>query len=253
VGKDSHPPAGMVEMNQEEKEGTTRPRFSKLAGAALILAPLFLVASSAVAAYFMTATWRSGWDGLGQLIVFAVWVHVAAYGGSLTAIVSIILALVARRKIIRQAGMLGGLPQVRLAIIISLTSLVGIWGAFGSIRAIQVHREAPIREAEENIRTAFHAVVDYTREHETFPDTLREVLKQEAANRYTYLGKGLPSEYANYQTPGSQVIVVMYSRSAIDGRHVAVCANGMTHVWSPLTLDHALRTSEKQRGTERKR
>jgi len=116
-----------------------------------------------------------------------------------------------------------------------------------------LHREAPIREAEENIRTAFHAVVDYTREHETFPDTLREVLKQEAANRYTYLGKGLPSEYANYQTPGSQVIVVMYSRSAIDGRHVAVCANGMTHVWSPLTLDHALRTSEKQRGTERKR
>jgi hypothetical protein len=237
-----------MEGNQENEGGDTGARFSKLAGAAIILAPLFLAGSAAVAAYFMTATWRTGWDGLGQL-GFVIWAHVAAYGGSLTAVVSIILALVARRKIIRRAEMLRGLPQVRLALIISLTSLIGIWGAVGSIHAIQLHKGAPLREAEADIRAAFRAVVDYSREKETFPDTLGEVLKPETANRYTYLGKGLPSEYADYRTPGSQVIVVMYSPSPIDGRHVAVCANGMTHVWSPLTLDHALRGSEKRRGS----
>jgi hypothetical protein len=136
-----------------------------------------------------------------------------------------------------------------LALIISITSLIGIWGAVGSIHAIQLHREAPLREAEAKIREAFRAVEEYSRGHKTFPDTLGDVLRAETAGSYTYLGKGLPSEYANYQTPGSQSIVVMYSSSPIDGQHVAVCANGMTHFWSTLTLESALRESEKQRGT----
>ena len=233
-----------------EKTGNAgQPRFSKLAGTAIFLAPLLLLGSSVLSLYWLYGTWQSGWAGFGQLIAFVIWVQIVLIGGSVAAVATIALALVARRKIHR-SDKLRGLPQVRLAIIVSLASLLGIWGALGSVAAIRSHREAPRRAAEADVRAAYVALADHAREHKTFPDKLEDVISPEAARRYTYLGMGLPSEYIDHQTPGSQSIVVMYSIETIDGEHTAVCANGMTYGWTPLVLHMALKDSEKVRNGE---
>lgn len=234
-------------QEQNNQPNAEQRRLSKLAGVSIFLAPLLFIGCASATAYWLNATWKSGLDGMGQFIVFAIGAQVALFGGSIAAVLSVILALFAQRKIRKQPETLRGLSQARLAIIVSLSSLLGVWIAVGSIVGIYSLREAPRRTAMADIRTAYLAVAGYTREHETFPDTLDEVLSPEEARRYTYLGKGLHSEYIDYQTSGSQSIVVMYSNETINGEYAAVCTNGMTHEWTSLILFGALKESEKIR------
>jgi hypothetical protein len=142
---------------------------------------------------------------------------------------------------------LQGLQQARLAVIISATSLLAVWGGIGGFVAVHAVDEAPHRAAEADLRAAFQAVVHYSKHHDTFPDTLEQVVSSETAGRYVYLGKGLSSAYNNYRTTGSQGIVVMYATHSVDGVVAAICANGMTHEWTKPILEGALRDSEKQR------
>lgn len=225
----------------------SRPRFSKLAGVALVLSPLLVVGCVAYTLYWLNVTWKPGWDGLGQSIALALGAQVVLFGGSLTAVVAIVMALVARRKIRRLPDKLRGLQPARMAIIVSVTSLLGVWSAIGAFTAIRHLREAPQRAAEEDIRVAYLATVSHARNHGTFPEKLEQVLSPEMAVRYIYLGNNLPWIYADHQTSNSQSIVLMHSKDSIGGKYTAVCANGMTHAWTEIILRSALRESARLR------
>jgi len=237
----------MTTHDQGTPPDSSRPRLSKLAVGALVLSPLLIVAGIAFTLYWLNVTWKPGWDGFGQSIALALGAHVVLIGGSVAAVAAIVMALVARRKIHGQPDKLHGLRSARLAIIVSFTSLFGVWSAVGAFTAIRHLREAPQRAAEADIRAAYLAAADHARQHETFPDKLEDVLPPENAARYIYLGQGLPSKYVDYQTLNSQSIVVMHSKESIDGKYTAVCANGMTHGWTNIILRSALLKSKRLR------
>ncbi|MCE9610078.1 MAG: DUF4190 domain-containing protein [Chthoniobacter sp.] len=226
-----------------------RPRFSKLAGAAILLAPLLAYGAVGIILYLVFGEFESGWDGLVQLIGFVFWAHVAVIGGSISAALAIILGCVALRQIRKRPDELSGHRQARAAVIISVISLVGVWGVIGGVAWVSASREANLRARAEDIRAPFRAVVQYAQNSGTFPDTLEQVTSSDTASRYIYLGKNLPSEYANYQTEGSQSIVVMYATHSEAGKFVAICANGMTHEWTKPILDGALRASDTLRNS----
>jgi len=237
----------MTTHDQGTAPDGSRPRFSKLAGAALVLSPLLVVGCVAYLLYRLNVTWKPGWDGLGQGIALAIGAHVVLIGGSLTALASIVMALAARRKIRRQPDELHGLRSTRLAIIVSVTSLIGVWTAVWAFTAIRHLREAPQRAAESDIRAAYLASANHAQDHEIFPDKLEDVLPPEIAARYIYLAQGLTSNYLDHRTTNSQSIVVMHSKGSIDGKYTAVCANGMTHAWTDVVLRSALLESTRLR------
>jgi hypothetical protein len=222
-------------------------RLSKLAVTALALAPVLVTGTVGIALFGFIGEWKSGWEGLTKLILFLFWGQVAIFGGSIIATLAIILAWMALRKIRKQPDQLTGRPLARLAIKISVTSLLGVWGIIGGTAAVFASKDAPRRAAESDIRAAFQAVVQHSLENNTFPDSLAQVVSSETAGRYTYFGKGLPSEYADYRTAGSRIIV-MHSTGSVDGKFAVICANGMTHEWTKEILEVALRESDTLRG-----
>jgi hypothetical protein len=231
-------------------KNTGSPRLSKLALAALALSPLLILGSALVVLDYLTTDWQPGWDGLRQLITLIIAGQIAAYGGSLAAVVSIVLALMAKRKIRMMPETLRGLPQVRLAFIISIASLIGVWCAIGGFVAAKHIREAPQRAAAAEILGVRHAAAAYAERNGVFPDTLGDVVSPKIAARYVYLGKGLPSRYAAYQTPTSGSIVLMHSKEAIRGQYTAVSASGISRSWEASVLQIALRESAELRGGE---
>lgn len=227
--------------------GNAISRRSKLAVAALLLSPSFLIATLALCGYWLNTEWNSGWEGLEQLIGFAIAVYAVFIGGSVLALLSLILAFFARRKIRRNPQQLTGLPQARLASLIAITSLVAIWVT--ALTAIEIHARPKRAElaAEREIAIAYSSVADHAREKGAFPDGLEDVVPSETARRYTYLGRGLPARLAGSGTPDAQSIVVMYSNGTVRGMYAAVCANGMTHSWPEMILREALKESGKLR------
>jgi hypothetical protein len=224
-----------------------RSRSSGLASTAIFLAPILAIGIVGVALLLAADISKSGWGGFGQVIVFSILAQVVIYGGSITAAIAIVLGCVAQRQIRKQPDKFKGHRQARAAVVISGFSLLGVWGIIGLVGAVHSIRQTPHRAAEADILATFGAVVRYSRKSDTFPDTLEQVVSANTASNYLYFGKGLPSEYADYQTLGSQRIVVLYATQNIDGKFTAICANGMTHKWTKPILDKALRESDTLR------
>ena len=237
-----------MESDSTSPAVSKRLRLSKLAITALALAPALVAGNVGIALFGVIGEWSSGWEGLTKLILFLFWGQVALFGGSIISALAIILAWVAQRRIRRQPDQLTGRPLARLAVKISATSLLAVWGIIGGTAAVFAIKDTPRRAAEADIRTALQAVVKYSLANDTFPDSLAQVVSSETAGNYIYLGKGLPSEYADYRTAGSQIFVMHATRS-VDGKFAVICANGMTHEWTKEILEAALRESDTLRGS----
>ena len=226
-----------------------RPRFSKLAVAAMLVAPLPVIGLFLLAFAFLTvrAAPKQGWDGLGQIIMLGLGAQVLLIGGTICAALAIVLGSVASRRIRLRAHRLKGRRTALAAMWIGVASLVVGWGSIAMVAGIISHRQAPRSAAAEDIRTVYGAVTEYAMKHGTFPDALAQVASAKVCARYVYLGKGLPAAYRDYRTTGSQSIVVMYEAQSVDGKFTAICANAMVHYWTKPILDGALRQSDAER------
>lgn len=220
-----------------------RPRFSKLAGAAILFAPLLIIGSVGGILFWTSSAPRPGMEGLGKLIALAVLAHVVVIGGTITACLSIVLGCVAQRQIRNRPDALRGRGTARAAVMISAFSLLGVWGVIGTFEARRARHTAAVAD----IQSAFAAVAQYARNNDTFPDTLEQVTSAKTAARYVYLGRGLPSDYADTQTQTIERVVLMYATHDVEGKFAAIFSTGTTHEWTKPVLEGVLRKDAAQR------
>ena len=107
---------------------TSRSRFSRLAGVAIVLAILPAIADIVIAVAIIPAVNfpKEGWDGFGQAMFVFVATVITIYGGTSCAILAIILGLLSLRRIRRSTHIMRGVRTARAAVVIAIASLISL-------------------------------------------------------------------------------------------------------------------------------
>ncbi len=223
-----------------------RARFSKLACAAIVLTALHMFATISVGPAILDAAFRPKdvpWSSLGIDLMFVL----VLIGGTICAVPAILLGAAALWRIRRNPHTVTGRRTARAAVFISSASLVLAWSGVITSATYAAHRRAMHLSAKADILLVFNAARQYAQGHGSFPDTLEQIVSPELAARYVYSGQGVPLKYADYYTPRTDKIVVMYTKEGVNGTFVAVYASGRTWEWTKPALDRAILNSEAER------